>query len=232
VAKDFPFSQFALAAVSALVAMESAVSELMITSWATVAAVLFGELFWRAEFANKLRFRTKIFCITVFAACIYTATFFQFIQPNIVLQTGNEAPFILTDVTGNIWARVRLNNRGWREVVCRFFLNSLEEKGLARPVMAGEALQLWPAGNEVGEGGYDRTIPSKDWRVFNIAYVKTGDNQLSIPSDQFQRQVASALGPGIYKFNVQATRGTCRSASKDIWIKYDGDNKISFIDGR
>jgi hypothetical protein len=109
----------------------------------------------------------------------------------------------------------------------------LEKNGAARPILAsGDSLQLSPSANEVGEGVFDRTIPSGDGRIFNLAYMKKGDNQLSIPSDQFPRQVSLALGPGTYKFTVQATHGTCRSNPKEIWIKYDGGQQISFGDGR
>lgn len=225
--KDFTISQFVVAIASVLTAMEASVSTPVILIWATVGVALFGELFWK--YLPQLKNRRWAGIIGI-AVIVYSLTFSQFIRPTILVEAGD---IQMDRQMGDIWIRVALRNRGWQEVTCRFFLNVLKKNGMDHPIWSGNPLPLWPAGNEIGEGLYDRTIPPDNLNhFFNIAYIRRGKDKLSIPSEQFGRQVSYALEPGTYKFSVKAAHGACQSAQTDVWLRYDGGTKVSFVDGR
>jgi hypothetical protein len=192
-------------------------------------------LSWIRRHKYTLISNSALLCIIYAAFLAYTDVNRQLKNPiTITLETGNEAPFLQTDNASRLWVRTIANNNSANDVICRFFLNSLEKKGDSKAILAlGESLQLFPAGGESGnEAPGERIVPGNSGKIFNLAYIENGGNELSIQSVQFSLQVSEKLLSGIYKLTVQARHSTCRSDPTDIWIKYEGDQQVSFIDGR
>lgn len=230
--KRFPASQFVLALASIATAMEGAMSPPLIFIWATVGIIFLSELIWTSNWWEKkdINVISKVTVFIAIALPVYTATYWNFIIPNVIFEIGNDDPFVQKAVDGSIWVRVRAVNRGWREVTCRFYLNRLEIYGRPEPILKDESLQLWPAGSEEDPSS-DRMIPSNDFKYFNVVFIPAGAKEMDIPSRQFRRQTTEKLFPGIYKLTIQASHSNCRSRREEISVKYDGSDKVSIFRG-
>jgi hypothetical protein len=228
---DFPVSQFALGLVSILVAMEAAVNVTLIAAWATVGIVALGELLWKKlPWTRTWRLSSKIASCVIISFVVYSTCFFQYMRPNVVFQIGEGMPFIGPATDGSLWIRIGAFNRGWRDLTCRFYLNSLEKDGIAAPLIKNEYIQLLPAGGQdyVGNSS-DIVIPSDQPRYFNLAYIQKGADELSIQPPQFHNEYAGKLTAGLYRFMVSASSGACQSGQHMIVIRYRGGKEVSII---
>ena len=142
----------------------------------------------------------------------------------------NSKPFIQPDTNGQLWIRVKANNNGPSDIVCRMYINRLEKIGVETPLWSNHTLLLLWAGNEDEfPGNTQRTVPARMARIFNLAYIAKDSNELSIQHSNFASEVSEKLSPGTYKFTIQAIHSTCRSEPTEISIKYDGQQRVSFV---
>jgi hypothetical protein len=156
----------------------------------------------------------------------------QLINPiTISFETDNIRPF-LEFASEALWVRVRARNNSHQDVVCRVFLNRLEKKGEGAAFWAGEPLRLYWSGSEVEEpDNADRTIePGPLGKIFNLAVIDKGANELRIQNLQFARQVPEKLSAGVYTFTVQATHSTCRSDPFTVSVQYKGQQNVAFVE--
>jgi hypothetical protein len=195
--------------------------------------VVLGETLWKAPWVKSWPQRWKIIGFVLVGGTIYAVTLYLSIRPNIIFESGNGRPYILSG-SGLAWARVEARNRGWREAHCEFFLNALRKHGSSEPIMVGEALRL-----SLG-GGQENTADGKAWQItlqsgtgrfVNITNAEARINQLKIitPADQFSGENPDKLGPGTYVFTISASGSNCTSEQTDITVKYDGGTQVSII---
>jgi hypothetical protein len=148
----------------------------------------------------------------------------------VAFKYGNAMPFMQPDSGGQLWIRMRAINIGANDIVCRVFLNKLEKIGQPSPIWANDNLELFWAGTEYEpQGNSERTIPASKGRIFNIAVIKKGANELSIQNQQFESQATDRILAGTYRFSIQASHSTCRSDPFDILVEYKGGQTASFI---
>jgi hypothetical protein len=154
----------------------------------------------------------------------------------ITFEWSNSRPFLEYEVSGKLWVRARAINGSNADVTCRVFMNSFEKVGETIPILSpGDSIELLWAGGEYGsnnEAAGDRVVPAGLGRIVNLAYIAQGANELSIQPEQFARQVSEKLSPGTYKYTIQASHSTCRSDPTIVSVKYEGQQQVSFAEGK
>jgi hypothetical protein len=170
----------------------------------------------------------KLLACSAIAAAVYGGVFFQFIQPNITFESGNDYPFVFENERGT-WLRVKATNNGWREAHCRFALNDLAgEDGSKKQFFRDEAIQLSLGGGQDISGlGWESWMGPGEHRYVNIGQTMAGSSKMAVYSEQFRAQYPDGLAQGDYLFSIYASGANCRSDVTNIHVKYDGGVKIS-----
>jgi hypothetical protein len=204
---------------------------------ALLVAILNDLRAWIARHRYALISNSFLFGIIFAAFLAYTDTNQQLKNPiTISFEWENNRPFLEHDASDELWIRVMAHNVSTTDFVCRVYLNALEKDGETKPLlMQGDTIELLWAGSDYEsptQAAGDRTVPAGAGKIFNLAYIKKGANELSIQPPQFSNQISEKLSAGIYKFTIQARYSACRSDPTDFVVKYEGQRQVSFIKGR
>jgi hypothetical protein len=146
---------------------------------------------------------------------------------------ANVEPFLQADTGGRLWIRARADNKSANDVVCRVYLSAFGKDGDPKPLLTkGDSIELLWAGGEYEPSSHaigDRTIPAGSGKIFNLAYIEKGANELSMQPEQAANQIGEKLSLGIYRFTIQASYSTCRSDPIVFVVKYEGGQQASFV---
>jgi hypothetical protein len=210
-----------LGAVSIMLAMESAVSELWAAAFVIAAVIVFSGLIWRRL---NIGVGWRLLICTLIALVIGVVSYITFLRPNILLQTSNSYPFIEGNSDAH-WLRVKAFNRGWIQARCRFSLNDVSNKeGTYRPLIDDDLL-LSIGGGQEPEGGNAvvAEISPDRWKYVDLVNTgeRAGPAKLTVHSQQFQLQFPNNLSPGVWIFSMSAEGTNCRADSIIVQVKYE-----------
>lgn len=205
----------------------------LVAMWAGVAYTFFAEQVLRNRLTRTFGPAYKnVLCISVAVILILLVTV-PYLSRGVSVSVANSKSFFTEVTAGDRWARARVYNAGPHDAKCRAHLTDLLKDGLGDPIFKDEYLELWAANGGDRDFPQGYIIPSGSARYFNVAAVlaKAKDKSLmSIPSQEYtDRTPDPPLSPGTYRLRIQISGPDCGPVSKDISIKYDGGNRMSFL---
>jgi hypothetical protein len=230
-----PLSAIVLALAGALqaafVARGAAVNPALAIVWSLVAIVLLAEVIWHAEFTRGWGNKAKSVIVLLFvglAAVVLEPVAVALYYPGITFAIGNADPFVIKDIAGDIYVRLRVKNNNWQEASCRLYLGDLFEENSSPPkaIVKDEALQFWASNGGDGDSFQALTINTGTSRYFDVAEVKHGTDVLRIASSQFANRVTNQLQPGKYRMTIKTNGSNCGSDPHDIRLTYVGGSEI------